>query len=573
MGGSKKSRKPANDGFSMPDQAKTEKSKSSDRASKTKTRISVICVVLVLALCFGVIIYTKVADSGYFYRITESVTSENFTVNNAMMSYFFNLQYQQMASTLQQMGVDTTKNLKDQTYASNMTWFDYLMKNVTVPQVQRILVLCEAAKAAGFELSDHDKEHVDEAVESVKTMAKSYAAQYGGSESYYIRNIYGYGITIDDIRDAIELNQLAAAYSEKLTDSYEYTEDEWAAYLEEHKSDFQVIDYVYYTFEAEEEDTEDETETAGTTDTAADSSDTAATDATDVETSAPESTAADTSGADDDEEEELSPEKQVAYDLANILAQQMMAESDNALEIFNTGVRAHLENVVYAEEEDADKKAESVQSDMDATVETAVKNSESNEFLKFAFSDDRTEDVFVTDDNENGKYTVYYITKAPYIEEYVTKNVRMIALSAASEEDIEGVLQTVLDEFEASDKTEDDFAALAEKYSHDSSAHENGGLYENQGKTDLGVDELDNWLYDDARKAGDYTSASNGEDGTSEVLYVAYYVGDGLVKWKRDVDSAMVSEAYEEDYKKLAETHEVDVDYKELYKIPGQAGI
>ena len=564
MGNQNKKR--ANDGFSAP--AKNSK----NTAGNKKTVISVICMVLVLALFVGVIVYSKIADSGVFYRNTVSVSSENFEVNNAMLSYFFNSQYQNMASSLQQMGVDTSVNLKNAQYSGTKSWFDYIMADVTLPQVERILVLCEAAKAAGFELDEHGMEHVDEAVESIKSMAKAYAASYGGSENYYIRNIYGHGVTLDDIRDAIELNQLAAAYSEYMTDSYEYTEEEWDAYLKENEDDFKVIDYVY-TFTAQTASSSTTTPTAGTEAvTEAETEKAAETTAeTGVAASASDETTAVTTA--EEEEEELTPEKEEVYRKATTLYQQLIHSTDEAaINLFNNTVKDHLENVVYASTEDADKKAESVQTAMDNTVAEAVVNDATNEFLKFSFSDDRNAKTYMTEDNTNGKYTVYLITKAPYIEEYTTKNVRAISLSAASGDDVDEAREAIIKEFEEKGKTEEAFEELAKTHSADATAHENGGLYENQGKSDLPVAELNEWLYEEGRVSGDYTYVSDGEDD-EKVVYIIYYVGEGLRKWQRDVDNAMVSEKYEEEYAKLAEAHKTTADKSEAYKIPGQAGI
>lgn len=552
MGNQNKSRKPANDGFSAP--AKTTK-----KAGNKKTTVSVVCMVLVLALFIGVIAWSKIVDNGVFFRNTVSVSSENYEVNNAMLSYYFNTQYQQMASSLQQMGVDTSVNLKNSQYSGTKSWYDFIMEQA-IAQVENVLVLCEAAKAEGFTLDDHDKEHIDEAVESIKSMAKSYVDQYGGSESYYIRNIYGYGVNLDDIRDAIELSQIASAYSQKLTDSYEYTEEEWSQYLEENRSDFLVVDYVSYTFDSADFK-EEEAET-----TAAD------TEAADTEVSTSASDADETAAADGDAEKELSDEAKEAKAKATALYQELLAYKDSAKEIFDTNIKDHLSHVVYADTEDADEKAASIAADIENTVSEAVANSTSSDFLQFAFGKERTADAFLSEDDTNGKYTVYLITKAPYVEEYNTRNIRLIALSA-HEGDVDETCEAVLKEFEKGDKSENSFAELAKTYSYDSNAQENGGLYENQAKNDLAVDELSEWLYNDDRAVGDYTHVSNGSDGDEEIVYIVYYVGEGLVKWQRDVDAAMVSEAYNEAYEKLAETYTVESDMTEAYKIPSQAGV
>ena len=571
--GKKETRKPANDGFSAPAQNKTAREKKADNAANRKTVISAVCVILVIALCIGVTVYTKIADSGYFYRTTISVKSDNYEVNNAMMSYFLNVNYQQMSSSLSQMGVDTKTSLKEQNYpySTGMTWFDYFMKNVTVPRVENMLVLCEAAKAAGFELDEHEQSHVEESMQSLEESLKSYSKQYGGAEGYYLRNIYGYGVTLADVRAALEISQLASAYSAHLIEQYEYSESDWSAYLEENRKDYLKIDYLSYTFKAEEETTESET--------------TAATAAPETETAAPETSVSGSSSDSTDTEvtteapaEERSEAKQLAYNTAAMFAEEIRANynqpEDSAGKVFFTEfVKRYAETYIYDDVTDETEKSEKVLSVVDGIEHTAVSSDETNEFIKYAFSDERSDSVYVVDNDSTGEYTVYYITKEPYIEEYATKNVRMIALSAANGESLSDRVSAVIEEFESGDKSETSFAALAEKYSDDSTAHENGGLYENQGRGDSGIDELDTWIYADERKAGDYSQFSNGKTGTSEITYIVYYVGDGLIKWQRDVDNDMTSAAYDEDYKKLAEQYKVTTDYTELYKIPSQAGV
>lgn len=576
--GKKNTRTPANDGFSAPAQSKTVREKNAEKAAKRKSTLAAVSVILVIALCLGVMAYTKVADSGYFYRNTVSVKSENFEVNNAMMQYFFNVNYQQMYSSLSQLGVSTSSGLKDQSYpySTEMTWFDYFMKNVTVPQVENILILCEAAKAEGIELDDHAKEHIDEAIESIESTIKSYSEQYGGAENYYLRNMYGYGINLDDIRSALELSQLASLYSEHMLEQYDFTEEEWNARLESDRSDYLKIDYYSYTFTAEEEEDEDEETTADTAaDTAADT--TAA--VTEVSGSSSDAETTDTeTAAEEEEPAERTAAQTAAYNVANLFAEQLKqdynsAENEEGKIFFKEFVKGYLEEYVYNDETDEDEKTEKINTSIDGIENTSVSSDATNEFITFAFGEDRVDNVYLLENDSTGEYTVYYITKNPYIEEYNTKNIRLIALSAASEGTLSDRVTAVIEEFENGDKSETSFAALAETYSDDSTAHENGGLYENQGRGDAGIDELDAWLFSDERKAGDYSQFSNGESDTSEVTYIVYYVGDGLVKWQRDVDNDLTNEAYDADYEKLEEKYTIDVDYTELYKIPSQAGI
>jgi len=597
--GKKNTPKSANDGFSAP-----VKNKNTKETPKNRTGIIAVSMILVIALCLGAMIYSKVAESGLFYRNTVSITSEHYEIDNAMLQYFFNTQFQNMSSSLQQFGVNLQKNLKDQKYTSTKTWYDYMMQDITVPHVKQLLVLCEAATAEGFALTEKDHEDIKEAMDGIKSMVKVYANAYGVSEEYQLHAMYGYGINYDDIERAMEISQLAAAYSEKVADSFEYADSDLSAYLEEHKDDFKVVDYVTYKFEAKKETTSTTT-TSGTAtgtetsaDTTAAASDTETSVTTEVttevttgaqtdasasasdgtDTTGTDTTADDTTSSDEKKEPERTEAQKEAYALADALLQKLLADPEKALEIFNTDIKAYLSETVYpalgddAKEEDIKARDEKIETAMKATVVTAAANDASNEFIKFAFSDNREVMAYLTADDKAGTYTVSLITAEPYIEEYVTRNLVIITMGASSGEDIEAMLESVKKDFEASDKSLDAFKELAVKYSHDSYVEENQGLYENQGKGDLGIEELDTWLYEE-RKPGDFITANNGKTDKNKINYAAYYAGEGKIKWARDVEDTMRQEDYGEQYDEYAKQYAIDINYKEAYKIPCQAGI
>lgn len=87
----------------------------------------------------------------------------------------------------------------------------------------------------------------------------------------------------------------------------------------------------------------------------------------------------------------------------------------------------------------------------------------------------------------------------------------------------------VLNNFKQGDGTEDFFAQLAKTYSEDNQSNADGGLYENitpQNDKD-NLSEIDKWLFDNARKPGDYTLIE-GEYGNN----LLYFVSKGEPYWK-----------------------------------------
>lgn len=118
---------------------------------------------------------------------------------------------------------------------------------------------------------------------------------------------------------------------------------------------------------------------------------------------------------------------------------------------------------------------------------------------------------------------------------YPTVNVRHILIQAEASEDgtwseealaaAQAEAQRILAEFEAGDKTEESFAALAEQYSQDDGSKANGGLYENvyKGQT---VAEFNDFCFAEGRQTGD-TGIVYGSNGQYAGFHVMYFVGYG----------------------------------------------
>ena len=117
---------------------------------------------------------------------------------------------------------------------------------------------------------------------------------------------------------------------------------------------------------------------------------------------------------------------------------------------------------------------------------------------------------------------------------YPTASVRHILIKAEADEEgnytdeakeaAKARAEEILAEFEAGDRTEESFAALAEQYSEDEGSNTNGGLYENIYKGQM-VQEFNDFCFG-GHKSGD-TAIVYGESGSYAGYHVVYYVGDG----------------------------------------------
>ena len=119
---------------------------------------------------------------------------------------------------------------------------------------------------------------------------------------------------------------------------------------------------------------------------------------------------------------------------------------------------------------------------------------------------------------------------------YPTVNVRHILIQAEAER--------ILAEYEAGDKTEESFAALAEQYSMDEGSKANGGLYENVAKGQM-VEAFNDFCFAEGRKSGD-TGIVYGTNGQYAGYHVMYYVGEGEIYSKLLATNSLTQKAVEE---------------------------
>ena len=521
---------------------KTKNSKN----SRLKTVLITVACVLAVAIIGSVFTYTLLGNNGYFLRHTVAVKSENYEVNNAQMSYFFttNLssELSKNSTVYQYYGLDTSKSLKTQNYPSGGTWYDYFMQSVTIPSVKQMLTLCEQAKSVGFELSDDDRASIDESIQTIKDTA----SQKGYSVSQYVMNYYGYGVNLKDVRSAMEMSQLAYSYYNSVMDSYEHSESDLAGYFSEHENDFLKIDYLSYTFKVSDVKSADTS--------------------TDTDTSADTDASTDTSAESKEEDEDAEYKAQIKAS-----ADSLAAITD--VEQFKAYVENYLKTVVYASETDTDKLDGNVTSAMSKLETKGASYSEDSDEIKALFDMTEANKTFLHT-HDDGTCEVYLLTAPKYREEYTTKNARVIALSSSDSGSITSTIDTINEALNSAEDKDAKFIELADEYSRSTAKD---ALYENIGKDDFDIDEMNAWLWDESRADGDRdifskesTSSSTSASSTT-YYYIVMYKGDGMTKWKFDVDTAMKNAQYEEAYKGFEEAHggdKITVNLDNIYKIP-----
>ncbi len=426
-------------------QERAEKQKEQEKLRRRQKRIKIAAAILVpcfAVVLIGAIVLGSLSAAGKFLRSTISVTSDSYEIDNAMMSYFFNSQVQYYLSNTSSSSIDQTKSLKSQKYSDSQTWFDYFMAG-TKAQVQRLVVLAEAAKAEGMEFTAEEKESIESQLNAIDQQAQA----QGTTFNKYIASIYGNGVTREDVQRCLELYTLANSFYEQKYNGFTYSDEVLESYFEENQQTLTVYSYKSYTINAE----------------------------------------FDSDASDDVKNEALAAAKASADELA----------ACTTSEAFDAWVEAFLKETGEDDEEEIAKTLES-------TLNEDTTYSSSSEIAKWAYEDGRKAGDTKVIEGTN-KYTVALLVKAPAREEYLTKNVRHILFTEDTYGSAEAALNqatTVRKEFSNGEQTAEAFGALAEKYSEDTGSSTNGGQYLNIRKGQM-VEAFEDWCFDEARTVGE----------------------------------------------------------------------
>ena len=312
-----------------------------------------------------------------------------------------------------------------------------------------------------------------------KETIKTSAASAGVSEKEYVRSVYGTYATMGRIAEYVKNDMVMNAYYQKLQEDNAPSDDEIQNYYEENKATYDSVDYRLTTIEAELP--------------------TEPTDLADpVEATTAPDAATDGTAATDTAYQPSDAEIAKAMEDAKVLA-------DDAEKTVVTAGDAH---------------------------ENEQKSSVNYLISDWLFDDARKagDTTVITNDTSHCYYVVAFEQR--YLDETPSANVRVIIPN----EDKTG--EEILDEWKNGAATEDSFAELCKKYTQDTSAAENGGLFEQVTASGM-TEELKDWIFDSSRQAGDTVSITIAEDAT----YVLYYVGQDQPEWKINIKNTLVSQA------------------------------
>ena len=472
----------------------TERQKAEKAQAKKLKRTTIIFVSvisLVLAVFVGLVVYRWITNNGIFQKATTAAEIGGKEFDSIEFSYYYNdtvmeaysewystaSEYAELAGSSVEdtiamlYNVDPSKSLDEQ-YAdedSQQTWYDYFLGEA-LARAREDMALVNAAKKAGYSLSEEDQQTLD----NQEYNLDAYAQIYGySSVKTYLTSLYGDGADVESYMEYLERGMIADAYLAYYTEELNnkiYTADEIASMEAEDANKYTSFTYNYvylsYTeFREELEENED-----GTTATYTDEQNDAA--------------------------------RKAAEEAANSLTAATTVDEFNeaiaALEISTTTSTAQ-KNQLHS--------AVSVTSIADWLAEGNHTEGE----IKVLTNESTSTDA---DGNETTTVNGYYVVRFESTSDnkYTLNNIRHLLVSF--DPDDSGVEVTdelkaeklaeaedLLAQWQEGEATEASFEALVREHSDDNA--DEGGLYTNVGAHTSFVEPFLNWCIDEGRQVGD----------------------------------------------------------------------
>lgn len=443
---------------------------------KRRWTLGTIAVILLIAFIFFL-------NSNLLYKATAlTIDDENYSASQ--MSYYYGEQYyymvNQYGSYVSLFGLDTSSGIKGldnqpcTVSTEEMSWRDYFIQTAESTLVQE-KALRDYAAENGIELTQEELDAVEANFDGMDEYATSQG--FASVDNLFAAN-YGPGVNADMVRSAYRDSTLASKALTQYTDGLEFSQDEIDQKYESYNGDKEYFDYAYYYV------------TAATTEVTGDDGETTT---------------------------EVSDEALAeAEDTANaILDAYLSGEEENYLERLDTAVASQVE-------------------DGSATHPSKTQGGSLGSYKEWMMDSARKagDATVIADSTGGGYYVVLFLSRDN--NDYNMAQVRHILIKAVADEDgnyteeakAEALAKAedILAEYEAGDKTEESFAALAEEYSEDTGSNTNGGLYDSVTKGQM-VEEFDKFCFE-GHKPGD-TAIVYGESSSYAGYHVMYYVGEG----------------------------------------------
>ncbi|MBS5433645.1 MAG: peptidylprolyl isomerase [Firmicutes bacterium] len=512
--------------------------------SKLRWTLGTIGVVILIAAILFL-------NSSFLYTGTTALTIGGEGFSPARVSYSYANQYytwaNQYGSYASLFGLDTSAGIAGLGSQScpmleGGTWRDYFLDAASQELTQTKALLDYAAEKS-ITLDEDEIAQVDAGFEGLDEYVKGLG--YGSVDKFFAAS-YGTGVTKALVRQAGLDSALASKVLTQMSDSFQYTEAELEEYYKglEGASDIFGLAYYYVAAETVETTAEDGTaSSAPTEETLA-----AAKATADAILAAYESGFAPAGPVTGDEpvtgeaagEDETVTGEAAAED--ETVTGEAAAE-DKAAEPLRFGDAAM--------DAAADRFDEAVASQVDgarSTRSSTTKGSSLGAYKDWMTGSRQLGDAAVIENDGSGYYVVLFLSRDD--NHYPLAQVRHILVKAEADESgayteeakaaAREKAEEIYAQWQAGDKTEDSFAALANEMSEDAGSNTRGGLYDAVAKNQM-VKEFDAFCFE-GHKPGD-TAIVYGETSSYAGYHIMYYVGEGQLYSDYIAESAMRSEA------------------------------
>lgn len=195
-----------------------------------QTIIGAVALVAVIAIVIGGMLINRY--TGISLHSATGATTANRKMDKAMATYYFNEYLSDYVNEriyyieAGYLNLNLKKDLKDQTYDGENTWYSYFAENAK-ENLRRDMLLCELAAKDGVTLSEDDKTAITEKLATIKPAD------------------CGTGLTEEDVRLCLEQQALADKYLEQKNPDLYGTEADWDKHYKDNVKTYISVDYLY----------------------------------------------------------------------------------------------------------------------------------------------------------------------------------------------------------------------------------------------------------------------------------------------------------------------------------------
>ncbi len=454
------------------------------RAMTLYTVIGVVVVVAAVVLMFW--------NSGVLQRNLTAVNINGTKYTPADLQYYYTSLYSRHANRYDFL---PTASVKDQVYdqETGQSWHDYLLDQA-VEQLANNTALAARASSEGYALSQEAQTDLDATLAQLNS---SWISGYASRDAF-IRANFGSHMTYDRLVTLLNLEFLASDYADSRLAAITHPDTDYEGYYQDNAGSLDTYAYTLLTFQASVPTTDGQGNPVTMTD----------------------------------------------------------GEKAAALEEQKTAKKALAEEVKAKLEGGADPEAlaESYADDLyssDLSRRASGSSISTSAYAEWLMDSSRRAGDVTLAEWESSDSCYYYVAlfHDRFRDEEPTHSVRHILVRAGTGtgtptqeeyDEAEEKAQSLLDQWESGEATEDSFATLASTESADSGSAANGGLIANITPASSYVEPFKNWATDSARKAGDAELVKSDYG-----WHIMYYVSTDDPVWRQTAGSALQDQDYE----------------------------